>query len=196
RIAPNRPLRRHKPGSPPPAAPFPAPRAPARRAGSRPAPDRGAPAAAQSGPAAAAPTPRGRNARAAGRAPSGPGGNATADGAAPDRVGRLVLTGPCLALAVQHHFLDLGDGARRVEVLRTHVGAVHDRVAAIQPEGILQVIEALTARLVAAVDDPAVGRKQRRRSEEALTVPPVARTGGRAAGAQNAGRGAVDPLLL
>jgi succinate dehydrogenase / fumarate reductase iron-sulfur subunit len=59
-------------------------------------------------------------------------------------------------------------------------------VAAIEPERIFQIIEALTGKLVAAVDDPAIGLQQRRRAQVTLTVPPVARAAGRAAGAQDA----------
>src|SRR2546430_8770570 len=59
-----------------------------------------------------------------------------------------------------------------------------------------ELTQPLPARLVAAVDDPAVGGEQCRRTQEALAVPPVARAGGGAAGAQDARRRAVDPLLL
>ena len=83
-----------------------------------------------------------------------------------------------------------------IEVLRAHVRAVHDGVAAVQPERILELIEPLAGRLVAAVDDPAVRGQQRRGTEEAVAVPPVARAGGRAAGAQDAGGRPVDLLLL
>ena len=93
---------------------------------------------------------------------------------------------PRVNRAGNHHLLDLGDGLGRVEALRAGVGAVHDRVAAIEPERIVQVVEALAGGLVAAVDEPAIGLEQRRRAEEAVAVPPVARAGGRAAGAQDA----------
>ena len=57
------------------------------------------------------------------------------------------------------HLLGLGYRAGRIETFRTSVGAVHDRMAAIQAEGILKVIEALTCRLVPAVNQPAVRSK-------------------------------------
>src|SRR3984957_7792846 len=134
----------------------------------------------------------GRSARAAGRAPSCRAGSAT--GCARDHAPAAARRSSGLTL--HHHLLDLGDRACRVQVLGTRVGAVHDGVTAVQAEGILQLIEALPLGVIAAVDDPAVSRQQRGGPEEALAVPPVARAGGRAAGAQDAGRRAVDPLLL
>src|SRR5262245_44569910 len=89
-------------------------------------------------------------------------------------------------LPLDHHALDLGDCLRRIEALRAGLGAVHDGVAAVETERILELVEALAGGLVAAVLEPAVGLQQRRRAEEALAVPPVARAGGGTAGAQDA----------
>src|SRR5262245_58508963 len=50
-----------------------------------------------------------------------------------------------------HQLLDLGDGLGRIEVLRAGPGAVHDGVAAIEAEGVLEIVEPLAGRLVAAV---------------------------------------------
>src|SRR6185503_8759300 len=99
-------------------------------------------------------------------------------------------------LAFKYLLFDLGDRLRRIEVLRTGLGAVHDGVAAIQPEWIFQVVESFSRRLVTAVDDPAIRRQQGRGSQIAIAVPPVARARGRAAGAQDAGRGTVDLFLV
>src|SRR6516225_4010991 len=88
-------------------------------------------------------------------------------------------------LPLDHHPLDLGDGLGRIEALRAGLGAVHDGVAAVEAERVLEIVEALPGRLVAAVLEPAVGLKQRGGSEEALAVPPIARAGGRAARAQD-----------
>src|SRR5262245_10210252 len=52
--------------------------------------------------------------------------------------------------ALDHHLLDLGDGLRRVEALGAGFGAVHDGVAAVEPERILELVEALAPGLVAA----------------------------------------------
>src|SRR6185312_10599299 len=89
-----------------------------------------------------------------------------------------------LVLAVNHHLLDLGDRLRRIEVLRTGLGAIHYGVAPIQPEWVFEIIEPLARGLVAAVDDPAIGRKQGRGAQVSIAVPPVAGAGGRAAGTQ------------
>src|SRR5215472_1975630 len=88
-------------------------------------------------------------------------------------------------LPLDHHPLDLGDGLGRIEALRAGLGAVHDRVAAVEAERVLEIVEALPGRLVAAALEPAVGLKQRGGSEKALAVPPIARAGGRAARAQD-----------
>src|SRR5712691_3043974 len=80
-----------------------------------------------------------------------------------------------LHLPLDHLLLDLGDCLGRIEVLRAGVRAVHDGVAAIEPERVLEIVEPLAGRLVAAVDDPALRLQQCSRPEEALAVPPVAR---------------------
>ena len=79
-------------------------------------------------------------------------------------------------------FLGLRDRARRVEPFRAGPGAVHDRVATIEPERVFEPIEPLAGALITTVGKPAVGLQQDRWSE----VPPVARAGGRAAEAKNA----------
>ena len=92
-----------------------------------------------------------------------------------------------------HHLLDLGDRLGRVEAFRAGLGAVHDRVAAIEAERVFQVVEPLAGRLVAAVDQPAIGLQQGGRAEIPVAVPPVGRARGRAAGAQDA---LVEPVEL
>src|SRR5262249_25782716 len=99
-------------------------------------------------------------------------------------------------LPLDHHPLDLCDGLGRVEVLGAGLGAVHDGVAAVEAERILEVVEALPGGLVAAVFEPAIGLKQRGGSEETLAVPPIARAGGRAARAQDALVEAVELLAV
>src|SRR5687767_11114881 len=51
----------------------------------------------------------------------------------------------------QHQPPDIHDRLGRVQPLRADLGAVHDRVAAIELERILKVVEPLARRLVAAV---------------------------------------------
>src|SRR5512145_1182919 len=61
--------------------------------------------------------------------------------------------------------LDLGNRLGRVQVLRAGFGAVHDRVAAVQAERVLELVQALAGRLVARVDDPTIGGQQGGRAE-------------------------------
>src|SRR5258706_925829 len=69
----------------------------------------------------------------------------------------------------------LGDRLGGVESLRAGLGAVHDGVAAIQPERILEIVEPLAGRLVAAVLDPARRLQQCRGPQKTLAIPPIAR---------------------
>src|SRR3546814_16284256 len=82
---------------------------------------------------------------------------------------------PALLLPRQHQLLDLADRLGRVQALRAGPGAVHDRVAAVELERILEVVQARDGVLVSAVDAPAVGLQQDRRAGVAVAVPPVPR---------------------
>src|SRR5207248_5866007 len=93
---------------------------------------------------------------------------------------------PGLDLPLDHLELELRDGFGRVEALRAGLCAVHDGVAAIEPERILEIVEPLASRLVARIGDPAVGLEQCGRAEVTLAVPPIARARSRAAGAEDA----------
>src|SRR5271166_633404 len=98
---------------------------------------------------------------------------------------------------LDHHFLDVDDRLGRVEALGAGLGAVHDRVAAVEAERVLEIVEPLALGLVARVDEPTISLEQDRRTQIAVAVPPVARAGGRAGGAENALIEAVElrPLL-
>ena len=61
-----------------------------------------------------------------------------------------------LPLTGEHHLFGFGDGLGRVQTLRAGVGAVHDGVAAVKPEGIFQIVQPLTRRLIPAVSQEAV----------------------------------------
>src|SRR5213075_2624137 len=76
--------------------------------------------------------------------------------------------------ALHHELLDLRDRLRGIEALGTGARAVHDGVAAVQAERVLERVEALARGLVARVHDPAVGLQQDRGAEVAVGVPPVA----------------------
>src|SRR5690606_23942805 len=91
-----------------------------------------------------------------------------------------------LAAWRDHQLLGLGDGLGGVQPLRTHLGAVHDGVAAVELERVLKVVETLVRGVVASVRNPAVGLQQGGRAEVVGLVPPVAGAAGRAAGAQDA----------
>src|SRR5687768_404090 len=58
--------------------------------------------------------------------------------------------GRSLDRALHQKLLGLGDGLGRVEALGADVRAVHDRVAAIEPERILELVEAVASHFVAA----------------------------------------------
>ena len=88
--------------------------------------------------------------------------------------------------ALDHQFLDLCDRLGGVQPLRAGLGAVHDRVAAIQAERVIEPVKARAGVLIAAVGKPAIGLQQDRRTELLVLVPPVARARGRAAEAQDA----------
>ena len=94
---------------------------------------------------------------------------------------------------LDHHGLDVRDRLGRVEALGAGLGAVHDRVAAIKAERVLEIVEPVAPRFVARIDEPAVGLEQDRRAKVAVAGPPVARAGGRAAGAEDA---LVEPVEL
>src|SRR3954466_4995959 len=89
-------------------------------------------------------------------------------------------------LPFDHHHLQFGDRLGGIEALRAGFCAVQDGVAAVEPERVFEIVEAFAGGLVAGILDPARGLQQRRGAEETLAVPPIARAGGRAAGAQDA----------
>src|SRR2546430_381254 len=101
-------------------------------------------------------------------------------------LGRDDVKGRRLNLALDQLQLELGNRLGGIEALRAGLGAVHDGVAAIQPERIFEIVEPLAGRLIAAVLDPACRLQQCRGPQETLAVPPIARARGRAAGAKNA----------
>src|SRR6516164_7305805 len=65
--------------------------------------------------------------------------------------------GASLHLPLHHHLLDFGDRLRRVEVFGAGVGAVHDGMAAVEPEWVLERIQALAGCFVPRIHKPAMG---------------------------------------
>src|SRR5690242_19699639 len=103
---------------------------------------------------------------------------------------------PAPLAAFEHQLFRLGNGLGRIRGLRTGIGAVHDSVAPIQAEWILEIVQPLAGFLVAAVGNPAIRLKQNGRAEIAVRVPPIGWAAGRAAEAQDAFPQAVEPLAF
>src|SRR5277367_1946308 len=90
-------------------------------------------------------TSRRHTAPAAHRALSCRGGSASAVCRVPRRL--RARERPSMT-AMAENLLDFADGLGRIEILRAGLGAIHDGVAAIQPERILEMVEPLAGRLV------------------------------------------------
>src|SRR5690625_7867998 len=69
-------------------------------------------------------------------------------------------------------------------------------MAPIEPEGVFQLVEPFTGRLIAAVRQPSPCLQQDGWAEEAVSVPPVARASRGAAKAQNTLIIAVEPFTI
>ena len=83
---------------------------------------------------------------------------------------------------VRHSLFDLGNRLSGIEMLGADLCAVHDGVAAIQFEGIIQIVQSLLGHLITRVLDPSVCLHQDGGSEILIGVPPIRRTRGGAAG--------------
>ena len=92
-----------------------------------------------------------------------------------------------------HLHFNLRDRLARVEVLRAGLAAVHDRLAAVDLEGVVEELETLGRLRVAAVGEPAVRLQEDGRPEVLVRVPPVRGARGRAARTQHA---FVEPVEL
>src|SRR5258708_12421375 len=85
-----------------------------------------------------------------------------------------------LDLPLDHLQLELGDGFRGVEALRARLGAVHDGVAAVEPERVLEIVESFAGGLIAGILHPARRLQQRAGATTPVPVPPLAPPAGRA----------------
>ena len=63
---------------------------------------------------------------------------------------------PALHLACNHLLLDFRDRLGRVQSLRASIRAIHDGVAAVEPERVFEIVETFACCLIAAVVDPAL----------------------------------------
>src|ERR1700686_3423215 len=100
------------------------------------------------------------------------------------------------SIAFGHHPLGIGNRTRRVEPFRAGVGAVHDGVAAIETERVLEPVEALAGVLIPTVDQPPMRLQQDRWAEIAILVPPITRARRRTAEAKDAFPRAVELCTL
>ena len=82
-----------------------------------------------------------------------------------------------LRTALQQHRLNMADGARRVQPLRTHTDAVHDAMAAEYAESVTQSFQTAVGFGVAAIDQEAIGSQQTGRADKLVRVPPERRAG-------------------
>jgi len=89
-------------------------------------------------------------------------------------------------MPIRQLLLNFGNRFTRIQVLGTHLGAVHNRVTSVQLEGIVEFAQTLGRAAVATVLNPPIGLHEDRRTQVLVGVPPVTGTGGGAAGAENA----------
>src|SRR6478735_9231944 len=85
------------------------------------------------------------------------------------------------ALTLDHHLLDLRYGFAGIQTLGAGARAIEDRMAAIETEGVFELVETFLRRFISAVGQPAPGLEQNGRSQEAIAVPPMAWASGGAA---------------
>jgi hypothetical protein len=74
--------------------------------------------------------------------------------------------------AFQHNLFDFANRTRWVQMFRTHVHAIHNRVATEQTVWVVQIVQTLIGNGIAAVGDETVGVQQTRRTYEFIGVPP------------------------
>lgn len=75
--------------------------------------------------------------------------------------------------AFHHHLFDIGDRLGWVQSLWTRLGTIHDRVTAVQFEGVFKIVQTFAGRFITTVDDPPVRVKQGGWPEVAIAIPPV-----------------------
>lgn len=92
--------------------------------------------------------------------------------------------------------LDGRDGLARVQTLRAGTRAVHDGLAAIQTERVVEVLETFLRQLVAGVLDPAIRLHQHGGAQVTIGIPPVRWARRRAASAQDALVHAIEFLAV
>ena len=81
--------------------------------------------------------------------------------------------------------LDVGNGLSRIQMFGTNLGAIHNRVASIQLEGIIQFFQSLFGGTITRILNPTIGLHQHGWSQILVCIPPVTRARGGAAGTQD-----------
>ena len=82
--------------------------------------------------------------------------------------------------------LELVDGTTGVEILGASIGTVHNGVATVELVGIVQILQTLFGHFITRIGNPTVGLLEDGRTQVLVGMPPVGRTGGGAAGTENA----------
>jgi len=77
---------------------------------------------------------------------------------------------------LSHPLLDRGDGLSWVKVLRANLRAVHNCVAPVKLEGVIELLKALLGEPISTIFNPSVGLHQHCRAKVLIGIPPVART--------------------
>src|SRR3546814_16504597 len=86
--------------------------------------------------------------------------------------------------------------AARIESLWAGSGAVENGMAPIEPERVLQLVQSLAGRLVAAVGQPAPSLQKHGGTQETVPVPPVNRAAGGEAEAKDDLVVAIEPFAV
>ncbi len=85
-----------------------------------------------------------------------------------------------------HHFLHFRNRLARRQTFGADIGAIHDRVAAVQAERVFEFVQPFPRHFIPAIGQPAVSLKEDRGAQKFIAVPPIAGATGRAASAKNA----------
>src|SRR5690606_17009153 len=96
----------------------------------------------------------------------------TRESRGPGRKRAASATGAPLRRILDQRSADVLDRVRRAEPFRAHLGAVHDRAAAVQAVDVVEIGEPLAARGVAAVGDESPRLQQAGRPDELVGIPP------------------------
>ena len=89
-------------------------------------------------------------------------------------------------ITLRQFLLDGRNGLSRIQTLGAHLGAVHDGVATIQLEGIVQLGQPLAGRTVPRILNPPVSLHEDSRSKVLIGIPPIRWAGSAAASTEDA----------